>query len=379
MAFGEISNPEDLRGLQFTDILLPELDTLPEELLPWLIPCLGRDPPPAVSGRQGRIFADMNAPDVLNWTYKKFFEQNASGYQLFRQPGGLDANAENLAAYATPADPTGRGYYQQQIELNADNPWWIRRMVHGIPGVSRATDLVYDKFDETAMLSRSTLKPEPNLPVLCGIDGGLTPAAVYAQEYGDGQLRVLAEIALERGGMEELGEAMLALEARRFQACAFRDVCDPSMKAGEDDDRDAGHSRVSKGSDRQRLAKILGRRVDLAASQEPTRRWDAVRAKTRLSLGPGRPGLSVDPSCHGLIRGFLQTYQFRKLRGTNDLSSVTPTFDTHVHDALQYAALECGSAAARKRSTDTKREREKRAEANRSAERYRPLKRWRGR
>jgi hypothetical protein len=316
----------------------------------------------------------MNAPDVLNWTYKKLYELPRSpGYQLYRQPGGLDPGAENLQAYATEKDPTGRGYYLQQIELNKDNPWWIKRMVHGVPGMSRGTNLVYDKFDETTMLSRVTLQPEPMLPVIIGIDGGLTPAASYCQEMPDGQLRALAEIALDRGGIEELGEQMLVLEARRFGNCDFTDRCDPSMLAGEDKDTtDINEQQVSKGSDRQRLSKILGRRVECAASQVPGQRWDAVRTKIKNNLGPGRPGFLLDPSCKGLLRGFLQTYHFRMLRGTNDLSSIQPTFDTHIHDALQYAALECGTEAARKRKNDMTRERQQRRDEARKAGRYNP-------
>ena len=63
---------------------------------------------------------------------------------------------------------------------------------------------------------------------------------------------------------------------------------------------------------------------------------------------------------------------WHKLRGTNDLSSVSPTFDTHVHDALQYAALECGSDAARKRKTDADTAREKRRAESQKAGRYNP-------
>lgn len=380
-AFGEVASPEDLKGLQYTDVYLNEIDTMPEDLLTWLIGRVGRDPVPEIMGRQGRVFGDMNAPDVLNWTYKRIYEgipncvpgsvTAAGGFAHFRQPGGLDQGAENLQSYATLQDPSGRGYYLQQAALNADKPWWVKRMIHAIPGLSRATDLVYDKFDERTMIAPAAIKPEPMLPVIVGIDGGLTPAAVYLQEMPDGQLRILAEIALERGGVEELGEAMLALERRRFAHCEFADRCDPSMLAGEDEDvNDQSEQRVSKGSDRQRLSKKLGRRVLPAVSNVPTRRWDAVRVKIMLNLGPNRPGLLVDPSCKGLIRGFLQTYHFRKIRGTNDLSSVQATFDTHVHDALQYAALECGTEAARKRTTDARLAREQRQKEARTAGRY---------
>lgn len=352
LAFGELADPEDLRGLEFTDVWLNEIDTLPADLFIWLTGRVGRDPPPEVTGRLGRMFGDMNAPDVLNWTFRKFYETSAPGYALYRQPGGMDPNAENLAAYGG-----NHSYYERQIELNAANQWWIRRMVHGIPGVSRASDLVYDRFDELTMLSRVPLKPDLHLPVLVGVDGGLTPAAVYMQEMADGQLRVIAEVALERGGMKDLAGAMLALEARRFERCDFRTSCDPSMKAGEDDELE---QRVSRRSDRQELAEEIGRPVELAKSQEPSRRWAAVRDKIALNLGPGRPGYLLDPSCKGLIRGKLQTYQFRKLRGTNDLSSIQPTFDTHVADAEQYGALECGTDAARKRQSDVLADRERR-------------------
>lgn len=372
MAFGEDANIEDVRGLEFTDILLPEIDTLPEQLLIWLLGRIGRQPPAEITGRQGKAFGDMNAPDVLNWAYGKFYENLPDGYRHFRQPGGLHPEAENLQALG------GREYYLQQIKLNADNPWWIRRMVHAIPGVTRAADLVYDKFDETTMVAPAPLEPNALRPVIVGVDNELQPAAVYIQEEPDGQMRVIAEVALERGGIEELGEAMLVLEAQRFRNCEFHTVCDPAMKAGEDKDTDGGEdNRISKGSQRQRLAKKLGRKVHLAASNVPQRRWDAVRAKISLNLGPARPGYLLCPTCKVNRRGKLQTYQFRKQRGTNDLSSVAPTFDTHVQDAEQYAAMECGSDAARKRQTDLEEKRETRRREAREAKRYNPLARRR--
>ena len=237
--------------------------------------------------------------------------------------------------------------------------------------------MVYDKFDEELHLSKVTLYPEPSLPVLIGIDGGLTPAACYGQEMPDGQLRVLREIALERGGMLELAAAMLALEARDFRGCDFHAVCDPAMVAGED--KDVGDNtwredqRVSSGSDRQRLAEKLGRRVELAVSNVASRRWDAVRDK----IGPPGRSYLLDPSCKGLIRGKRQTYQFRKLQGSNDLSSVRPSFDTHIADAEQYMAMECGTDAARKRKTDMRAGRAKAREENRAAKRYNPVRRAR--
>ncbi len=367
LAFGEDADPEDLRGLEFTDVKLPEMDRLLQALLINLGRAVGREPPREVTKRLGRIFGDMNAPDVLNWTYKLFYEDLRPPYMLYRQPGGMDEGAENLEAHGGD-----RSYYQQIIDANRDNRWYVRRMVHAIPGVTRATDMVYDRFDDDLHISKVTLRPEPVLPVLVGIDGGFTPAAVYGQEMPDGQLRVLREIALERGGIEELSAAMLVLEGRDFRGCDFHSVCDPAMTAGEDKDTDdQREQRISKGSDRQRLAKLLARPVDQAVTNNVTRRIDAVRDK----IGPPGRNYLCDPSCHGLIRGKRQTYQFRKMMGSNDISSILPTFDTHVADAEQYLALECGTEAARRRHGDIRVRRDQRREENRSAKRYNPVRR----
>lgn len=377
LAHGEDADPEDLRGLEFTDVQLGEIDTLPRDLLTGLGRAVGREPPREVIRRTGRIYGDLNAPDVENWVYRDFWEDVQPGYMRFQQPGGMDPAAENLQAHGGD-----HSYYEQIILVNRKQPWYVRRMVDAIPGPTRATDLVYDGFDEATQLSKVRLEPEPNIPVIVGIDGGLTPAAVYGQEMPDGQWRSLREIALERGGVEELALQMLALEARDFKNCEFHTVCDPAMKAGEDNEIELrgenawrDDQRVSKGSDRQRLAEKLGRKVHLAASNENGRRWAAVRDKIGNQLGPGRPGYLLDPSCKGLIRGKRQTYRFRKLQGTNDLSSVAPSFDTHIADAEQYAMMECGTDAARKRRTDIKQERAQVREKNRTTRRYNPVRR----
>jgi hypothetical protein len=361
-AFGESANPEDLLGKRFTDVYLNELTTFPEELIAYLVDRVGRDPAPEISKRTGRFFGDCNAPDVTDWVYRDFWESPKGGYRLYRQPGGREPGAENPAM--------GRPYYENSARMNAHRPWWVRRMVDNVPGMVRGSHLVYPAYDDDRMFSPYQLEPDTRLPVLVGVDGGLTPAAAYCQEMPDGQLRVLAEIATERAGMEEIGDAMLALEARRFRGCEFLTDCDPAMLAGEAKD-DA--PTLEKGSDRERLAQRLAREVNEASTNDTGARWAAVRDKLALNLGPGRPGLQLDPSCKVLRRGFLQTYQFRVTRGTNDVSSVAKTFDSHIHDGLQYAALRCGSNAARKRKADLQREQRARRDASRQNGRYNPL------
>src|SRR5262245_5999776 len=226
-AFGESADPEDVLGNEFTDCWLNEWPTLPWNLFIALVDRVGREPPREISGRTGRFFGDGNAPDVLSDIYREFYELKTDGYVLFQQPSGLSAEAENLEA-------VGRDYYKNSMRMNIHRPWWIKRMIHAQPGFTRDNDVVYAKWDDSRNVSPIELEAEPALPVGIGVDGGLTPAAAYVQEMPNGQLRILAEIQIERGGMRELATAMLALEVRRFAGCDFHVVCDPSMKAGED-------------------------------------------------------------------------------------------------------------------------------------------------
>lgn len=355
-AFGESADPDDVLGNEFTDCYLNEMPTLSEELFGALSDRVGRDPPKEVSGRVGRFFGDGNAPDVLNYCYTHFFETPKEGYELFLQPSGLADDAENIQA-------VGREYYENTVKTFAHQPWRIRRMVHALPGFTRASDPVYPKFDDVRNVSRAPLEVFKQIPVLVGVDGGLTPAACYMQERSNGQLRILAEVALQRGGMKELSVEMLALEAAQFGGCDFHTVCDPAMGAGEDTDQS---------SDRARLAKYLSRKVKLARSQDPGARIEAVACKFDLTLEGGAPGLILDSRCKAMRRGFNQTFHFRNVGGSDDRGSIAKTFDGHVHEAGQYAALECGSSEAKRRSDASQREREKNKERNRTAKRYDP-------
>jgi hypothetical protein len=361
-AFGDIADPLDLLGNEFTDCYLNEMPTLPEELLTGLIDRIGRDPPAEIIKRGGAIFGDGNAPDVLNYTYRDFYEDLKPGYALFRQPGGRHPDAENMM----PIGAMDREYYHRSARLNAHRSWWVRVMVDAKPGYIRANDPVYPKFDDDRNMAIVTLHVYRELPVLVGVDNPMKPAAVYAQERGDGQLRILAEIALERGGVKELADAMLALEARRFAGCDFVTTCDPAMGAGED---------LAEGSDRLRLAKYLARSVALAPTNSLDARVEWLGCKFDLSVADG-PGLVIDPVCKAMRRGLNQTYAWRDIGGTDDRGSIAKTADSHVVEAAQYGASVCGSSQARHRRTELAAATAKRREEARQAARYSPLRRW---
>lgn len=358
-AFDESADPNSMRGAQFTDVYLNEMDTLPEDLFTWLVGRVGRNPVETILKRPGFIFGDMNAPDVLNWTYRDFFEAPKPGFTLYRQPGGRDPGAENIAA-------VGAEYYARQASVNAHRPWWVRRMVDNRPGFSRDTDLVYPEYDDETMRSPTPLEVFPELPVVVGSDaGGVTHAGAVVQFTRDGQARVLAEAVPERGGATELGEMLAAILAEpRFRDCQFVGRCDPAALAAED---------TKDGSDRQRLEKAAGFKVEKAPSNDPTVRHGWLRPFLRV-VG-GKPMFLLDPSVKAIRRGLNQTYAFRTLRGSKERTGVAKTPDSHPVEGLEYACSASGVAAVLDRQRARRQERDKRRAEDRAADRYNPLRR----
>lgn len=365
--FGLDATEDDFRGHQWSDAWFIEMDTHQERNFTHAQGRVGRRPTPVVMGREGRVWGDCNAPDVTSFVYRDFFEDLKNDYALFRQPGGLDPNAENLMNM-------GADYYHKLARRNAHKPDYVKRMIRNIPGVRRGELLVYENYDDERNVSPFPLEVYPELPVIVGIDNELNPAAVYMQFTADGQMRVLAEIALQGAMIEELGRHMLRLEAsERFEACEFSDWCDPAMLAGED----AEGAREGQASQRQRLSGVLGRKVKPAHTNDPSERRLAVYSKIELQLTGGKPGYILDPSCKGLRRGKQQTFCYRIVRGTDDIGQVKKTFDSHVNEGEQYGALQAGEAHARKRRTALDRERKARREQARKSRppRFNPLKR----
>lgn len=352
-AWGEDADPDSLGGTEATDALLNEMPTLREDLMTNLGRTVGRFPnrgeiglpdDPAIP--YGSIFGDANAPAPDSWVYRDFWSaKRPEGYLHFKQPGGRDANAENLKA-------VGRAYYHAMVEGNKHRPWWIKIKVDHKPGYNRETDVIYSDFDDDVHVSHDPLKAYPILPVLVGIDGGLTPAAVFEQELGDGQLNILAEVVIERGDEFDLAEGMKVVMAQpRFSGCEFHFMCDPAMDAGAD---------TKLGSMRSRLAAELGVKVTdikLAPTNDPETRHAPIRSKIK----DGRKKLLVDAAhCPTVRRALAGTYQYHSTRGTGDRGRAVKNPDSHVMEGAEYGAMQCGTEAARIRKSERIREREER-------------------
>ena len=182
-----------------------------------------------------------------------------------------------------------------------------------------------------------------------GLDFGLTPAAVFAQQDAKGRWLVLDEMCAEDVGVQRFAE-LLGQRLDTWYADQVR------IEVWGDP---AGRQRAQ--TDEKTCFQIMKEHADLevraAPTQDLTLRREAVAAcLTRLV--EGEPGLLLSPHCKVLRAGFQGGYCYRRVRVSGD-ERYTDKPDknrySHPHDALQYLL----SAAGESRRLLGKRRRER--------------------
>jgi len=358
-AMGDQKAEDVLKGLELTWLWLNEVDTLDRSVLRFGLPRCGRYPSAKDGGCQWYgVIADFNAPDIDNWTYELLVEQQLPlsdealaslreqvgarfGIGFHRQPGGRSAdplpeNIKNLP----PA------YYESMVMGMDEND--IRRFVDNEFGAVRNGQPVYPEYNDEFHLAGEELRASPDLPLVCGLDGGRTPAMVFGQ-YDDtrNQLRVLREVVLYdpikgkdlvRMGPRAFGEIAAEFAASEFADCELGVVFyDPAIDFGSEDE---GYDWLAEFRGEFPAPKFspggeAGNRI------EP--RLESVRR--RLTNAPGgKPAILLDPRCRVLRRAMNNGYVFERVEhrgsGTGRFRSVPLKNDfSHVADALAELCL----------------------------------------
>lgn len=377
-AIGENTVEDVLRGLECTWLWPNEWDLLPKEVLEYGVGRVGRYPSVVECGVPcvfSQIFGDFNAPEEDNHVYDLFVDQNIDPevaeaikaeigdqplIEFFRQPGARDPGAENL--HNLP-----KGYYAKQLLALKNAPDKISRLIDNKFGAVRSGHPVYPEFTDPVHTSTEALTPEPALELILAADAGLTPALLVGQEMPDGQIRVYAELAtivaegdeLNGIGPTRFGEQVARLLASSrfsmFRPDQIRAVADPSSEAGTDGSgNELSWMKI--------VSRHAGVRFRKARTNDLNLRLEAVR-RPLGRLIDGRAGLLIDgKNCPVLRRGFNSGYVYRRvtIQGGDGRYENKPAKNqfSHVHDAMQYLALEAGQGMAVLRG-DTARRRER--------------------
>ncbi len=277
-------------------------------------------------------WGDMNPPDVdhpllVDCGYGEHRDKKKPAFNLFHQPGGLDAGAENRK---------GKPRSSYELEAATQPEHIVRRMVHGLPGYSVDGKPVYPEFNQRLHVADAPLTPRPGVPLSTGIDAGGSPAGVIGQFLPNGQLLLLAEICAEPGcGPNRFSQMFYELLIDQFAGLAFREAFgDPAAFMGADTQNGELHWMGTVG-------KALSLQIMPTETNEPSIRQEAVRWYLTGMIDANTPRLLIDPRCKRIIGGFAAHYKLTKqasIGGTDKLAVVKNEY-SHPHDGLQYMCL----------------------------------------
>jgi hypothetical protein len=346
-AVNDLDVEDFMRGLEVTGFWLPEADTNGDlaQLLSLGSNRVGRYPEPddrpdhsEVTPYSG-IWMDANAPMIDTPFHDRLYLKKMpdgtaapATDRLFIQPGGFNANAENMSNLRK----IRKDYYAHMAtQLDAYD---VGRMINNRPGYGRHGQPVHPNFDQEAHVAQRTIEVDRFSDVYIGVDAGsnaLVPGAVFKQRAYSGQWRVLAEIYLKDGQMntEELAREIRRIMESRFAGLG-RDhgamLClDPAA---------GGRNAGSEYTTALALQQLTGIEAQLAPSNDPKHRRSALDKLFKRNCGPGEPGIIIDPSCHGLIGGLSGGFHYPR-RGQVVSASAAKNRFSHVCEAAEYVPL----------------------------------------
>ena len=306
---------EKFRGFELTNYWIDEAQEVPQDVKLVLD---GRLSYPTGSDRS--VFKGIlttNPCDTEHWIYKMFVMDPLPDHAYWRQ--GANEN------------PYLHKEYYSELEANyRDRPELMRRYVHGEWGAIFSGKPVYgNEFNWEWHVAKKHLVPVEGLPIYCGWDFGLNPAMVFTQIHPNGQWMILREMYADDMGFDEFSDAVIDYSNREFPRFTFVDVGDPAGKARAATDETSCYDILRK---KKRMCRA-------APTNALIPRLEAVKRRLIRSV-KGNPMLVMDARCKRLIDGFSGGYRYKDRGGTGTFCD-TPEKNiySHVHDAVQYVAL----------------------------------------
>lgn len=324
LCFRALDRPDHVANLlsaEYTGAWFNEAREIPWSIIEAMDGRIDRYPPMSDGGatRPG-IILDTNPPDTDSAWYRVFEEEKQEGFEIFKQPGGLSKEAENLPNLA-------KDYYQNLSRGKGQD--FLTVYVNGQYGFVREHKPVYPDYNDGIHCNEAA-NFTPGLLVHRGWDFGLTPACVFSQVHANGRWVIFDELVSDDMGIERFSEKVLRHCGENFpKGQKFSDTADPSGGSKSPTDEKTCFE----------IMKIKGIAVE-PGEQSLTIRFESVR-KPLNTLIQGQPQLQLHPRCKILRKGFMGKYFFRRIHSqVSERYTDEPEKNefSHPHDGLQYTA-----------------------------------------
>lgn len=389
LTFLALDREEDvnkLQSLELTGCHINEAAEIPQAVFQMVKSRIDRYPTPLMGGAiDPFIILDYNSVPTDHWLYTMAEEVHPHEHSFYHQPpallmiqegdsdiidqGGnmysMNPEADNLGHYV-PGEkwdepPTPKSVYSEDMRMwwiphlsknyyvnqcYGAEPDWVNVMILNNYGMVRAGKPVYPQYIDTVHYAEKLNEPIFGVPIIIGMDVGLTPAACFCQITPSGTLNVFDEIVTEDCSIREFCQDYLKPKLHNdYKKFNYYIVVDPAAINRSANDKKAAYD----------IIKDEGLPVILAPSNNDLKRRESVMYFLRK-----QEGLKVGVNCPMLRKGFISGYQFAKKRTAlmnvrdtgKDMFNEKPekSIYSHIHDGLQYAALELSEGRVARRA-----------------------------
>lgn len=325
-----LDDPDDQRRLlsmQLTGAWLSEAIEMSTDIIAPLAGRLGRYP----SGKLGKptwfgMIGDTNFPTEGDKWHELFEHKTPPDMEIFKQPGGLEPDAENIENL-----PGGREYYER-LSRGRDEAW-IERYVNAKYGTDPSGSAVFrTSFKRSFHVSDEVVEPVHGYPLIVSQDFGRNPCGLVGQLDHKGRVLILKELIAEDIGLELHLQRNLkpALMDSRFVGRSLYVVGDP-----------AGNQRSTSYEETSfDLIKREGLHAYPAPTNDIDKRLRAVESYL-LAQRDGGPALLIDGvNCPTLVLALNGKYRYAKRKNgqLNNLPDKSHPW-SDIADALQYLCL----------------------------------------
>tara|TARA_R110002096_G_scaffold147668_1_gene307566 strand:- start:435 stop:2141 length:1707 start_codon:yes stop_codon:yes gene_type:complete len=352
---------QKLRSLELTGLFINEARYIMKAIVDGATERVGRYPSKRMGGPSWYgVIMDSNAMDPDHWwpilsgempppeeDYNEddlfLLDEAEFDFEFFSQPGGLVERRNeagklvgydnNPAAENVPALPDN--YYQRQLAGKAKE--WVDRFLLNKIVVHHDGKPVYGSYNAEFHLSSEPLPILENADVLIGVDFGLTPALLFAQQL-NGRWLIQRELVFTNSGIKRASPHIRKLLQQVYPGRAHRGTGDPSGDARAQSDESTPFD----------ILRAEGFNFFPASSNDPVIRVESVES-VMTRVVDGRSAFLIDPSCKHLSKACSGGYHYPKLKvsgTTRHAETPLKNMSSHVAEALQYLLLGSGEGRA---------------------------------
>lgn len=345
LALDRPDSVKKLRGVQCTGFWLNEVKELAKAVVDMADLRHGRYPSMAagqVLPTWHGMIGDTNAPDEDHWYYSLAEEVRPEGWRFHTQPGGVtpvgDTFIENPEAENVGNLP--EGYYIRGMAGKSKD--WIKVNLANLYGYVASGKPVYPEYVDSVHCLQEEYAPDPQHPIILGVDFGRTPACALIQYVP----AVGRYIGFDEFVTQDMSAAKFAPLLK-----IYLDTNYPGFKyarGGGDPAGDQGSQQVE-----QTCFKILwGHGLTMvqptATNDVIIRRASIINPMTRLCMD-GKPAFMISPKAKMWRKGLMGGFCYRRVQVIGD-EKFTDQPDknkySHICEAGEYGLQQAGEGVA---------------------------------